>query len=171
MAGLYLPAMAERPKNPPPHADWAFTVAELLVAIALIAIISAIAVPNWSTLLPTYNLNSALRQVQSELSNIKSLAAATNASYRLAFTATGYAIQKDDGSGWQTTGLTRALPEGISKASSSVSMLGFTSRGTATPGTGGTIKLCHSRNEGANIVISSTGRIRTCKPGSCDGTC
>ena len=171
MGGLYVPAMAERSKKLFNPAELAFTVAELLIAVALIAIFFAIAVPHWSILLPTHNLNSALRQVQSELSNIKSLAAATNASHRLSFSATGYAIEKDDGSGWQATGLTRTLPEGIAKASSSASPLGFTSRGTATPGTGGTIKLCDSKNEGANVVVSSTGRIRICKPSSCDGTC
>lgn len=152
--------MAQREIPPFPLSHRGFTLTEILVVVAIFSILAAIAVPNWSTLLPTYALNSAARQVQSGLNNIKSQAAARNASYRLSFSTTSYIIQKDDGSGWQDTGESRSLPEGITIASTSASTLGFTSRATATPGTGGTVRLCNAKNAGKNIVVSSTGRIR-----------
>ncbi|MBI2360362.1 MAG: GspH/FimT family pseudopilin [Deltaproteobacteria bacterium] len=133
-----------------------------MFALGVLAILAAIALPNWGTLLPSYYLNSATRQVQSELHNSKSRATAQNISYRLNFsTNQSYKIEKDPGSGWQDSGENKPLPEGIKITGDSDTALGFTSRGTATPGVGGTIKLCNNRSEGKNVVVSSTGRIRT----------
>jgi len=148
-----------------------FTLAEILFVLAIFSVLAAIAIPDWASLLPTHRLNSAARQIQSQLATIKSRAVAKNASYRLSFSTTGYVIQTDPGSGWQSAGESGALPEGIAITSSIPSALGFTARGTATPGTGGTVKLCNGMNAGTNVVVSSTGRIRICKPSTCDGSC
>ena len=133
-----------------------FTLTEILVVVAIFSILAAIAVPNWSTLLPTYALNSAARQVQSELHNAKSRAAAQNASYQLSFltTSSSYTIEKNGVS----TGENKPLPEGITIASATV--LGFTSRGISSDSTEKTVKLCNNKGAGKNIVLSPTGRIR-----------
>src|SRR3970040_2672773 len=74
-----------------------FTLTEIIVAMAIISILAAIAIPNWSTLLPTYALNSAARQVQSELHRLKSRAVAENTHYRVVFSGSTYTIEKDSG--------------------------------------------------------------------------
>ena len=137
-----------------------FTLTEILVVVAIFSILAAIAIPNWGTLFPTYALNGAARQVQSELHNAKSRAAAQNASYRLSLFTSRYTIEKDAGSGWQPTGENKPLPEGITLGSSSATTLGFTSRGTSTDSADKTVKLCNIKNAGKNITLSSTGRIR-----------
>ena len=48
-----------------------FSVLELVVALALAGILAAIALPGWSRLLPAYQLDGSVRQVQSELHSIK----------------------------------------------------------------------------------------------------
>ncbi|MBI4489694.1 MAG: GspH/FimT family pseudopilin [Deltaproteobacteria bacterium] len=151
--------------------DRGFTLVEIVVALALFSILAAIAIPQWGALLPTFRLNSAARQIQSELNRVKARAVSENTNFRLVFLAASYGIERDNGTGYETTGEGKPLPEGIDVRSTTTSTLGFTARGTATPGTGGTVKLCNIKEAGKNVVVSSTGRIRICKPGSCNGTC
>lgn len=140
-----------------------FTFIEILVALGIIGILAAIAIPNWSTLLPNYALNSAARQVQSELQKTKSRAVSENANYRLVFSTTGYNIQRDtgDGSGWQNTGENKPLPDGITLAGTSDTTLGFTSRGTSSDTANDkTVKLCNIKSKGKNVVLGTLGRVR-----------
>lgn len=148
-----------------------FTLLEVLVALALVTILAAISVPHWTTLLPTYRLRSAARQLHSDLSRIKMQAVSETARFRLNFSASKYSVEKYDGTTYRPIGEDRSLPKGIDIRSTTRSSLGFTPRGTATPGTGGTVKLCNSKDAGINVVVSSTGRIRICTPNSCNGTC
>lgn len=162
--------MASREKPPLLFCGCGFTVMEILVVLAIFGLIAAIAIPTWIILLPTYALNSAARQIQSELNRVKMQAIAENVTFRLAFsdTADNYTVERIAGATTTQQG-TKPLPERID-VRNSIS-LGFTSRGTATPGTGGTIKLCNSNGRGTNVVLSSTGRVRVCRTSACDGTC
>ena len=147
-----------------------FTLLELLVVLTILAILGAVAIPVWSVLLPTFALNGASRQIQSEFHRIKRQAASENVTFRLVFSDTGdnYTVERVVGTTITQQG-TKPLPEQIDVRNSIT--LGFTPRGTATPGTGGTVKLCNSNGRGTNIVVNSTGRVRICKTKACDGTC
>lgn len=147
-----------------------FTLADLLVAVAIFSVLAAIAIPTWRSLLPTFALSGAARQIQSELSRIKMQAVAENVTFRLAFsdTADNYTVERVAGTTTTLQG-TKPLPEQIDIRNAIT--LGFTPRGTATPGTGGTVKLCNSKGVGTNIVLSSTGRVRVCKTSACDEIC
>ena len=136
----------------------AFTVLDLLTALALFGILAAIAIPNWAAQLPTYRLNSAARQIQSELHRVKSQAVAGNTDFRVVFlTPSLYRIEKKIGT-YQPTGENKVLPEGIVYGKVSASNISFTPRGTSTSDT---IRLCNSRSEGKNVIVfGGTGRIR-----------
>lgn len=139
-----------------------FTLIEIIVTMTLIAILSAIAIPNWNTLLPNYALKSAGRQVQSELHKLKSRAVSENASFHLVFsTTTSYIIEKKpSGGSYTATGESRTLPDGITLAGTSDTTLGFTSRGISIDSTDKTVKLCNIKSSGKNIVLTEIGRIR-----------
>jgi prepilin-type N-terminal cleavage/methylation domain-containing protein len=74
-----------------------FSLVEMVLALALMAILAAIAIPGWSRLIPSYKLGSSARQLQSELYNIKMRAAAENVGFQLAYLdgAAEYTIQRE----------------------------------------------------------------------------
>jgi prepilin-type N-terminal cleavage/methylation domain-containing protein len=140
-----------------------FSAIELLVTVAVMGIIAAIALPNWHKLLPNYALNNSVRQIQSELHNIKMRAAAENSGFQLEYLqgAGEYTIQRD-----LKPLQTKPLPQGmtITKAGS----ISFSPRGTAG---GNRVRLRNANGSCRQIVVSATGRIRTCTPSSCSEDC
>ena len=132
----------------------------MITALALSGILAAIAIPNLTGQLPTYRLNAAARQVQSELHRIKSQAVAQNTEHRAVFLPpSSYRIERKIGATtYASTGEIKPLPEGIVYGNASAKNISFTTRGTATSDT---IRLCNSRREGKNVIVfGNTGRIR-----------
>jgi prepilin-type N-terminal cleavage/methylation domain-containing protein len=140
-----------------------FSSIELLVTVAVMGVIAAIALPNWHKLLPNYALNNSVRQIQSELHNIKMRAAAENSGFQLEYLqgAGEYTIQRD-----LKPLQTKLLPQGmtITKAGS----ISFSPRGTAG---GNRVRLRNTNGSCRQIVVSATGRIRTCTPNNCSEDC
>ena len=143
--------------------DSGFTLLELIVALAIAAILAAIAIPNWSLLLPTYRLNSSARQVQSELHRIRMQAASENVRFQLVFSAgaADYTLERDS-SPWQR----KPLPEGIIIAKAGT--ISFSPRGTAG---GDRVRLLNEKGECTQVVVSATGRVRICKLNGCNENC
>lgn len=140
-----------------------FSLAEVIIVLALMAVIAAIALPGWSKLLPYFQLDSAVRQVQSELHNIKMRAAAENMSFQLAFAAGDAAYTVQNGS---TVTATKPLADGI--AITNTGTISFSPRGTASANR---VKLRHAAGACKQVVVSSTGRVRVCKPSDCSQDC
>ena len=140
-----------------------FTLLELLVAVGILGILSAIAIPRWGALLPGYRLNSATRQIQSELHNIKSQAVSKNIRFQLVYSNEGlnYTIQQDG-----TPLVTKPLPNGI--VITTAGTISFTPRGTAGAGR---VRIRNSQATCLQVVVSPTGRIRICKPSGCNANC
>ena len=76
---------------------YGFSTIELVVVVALTGAMAAIALPNWNRFLKSYHLNNSVRQIQSELHNLKSRAAAENVRFQLVYAAGArdYTIQRD----------------------------------------------------------------------------
>ena len=140
-----------------------FSLVEITVALAVMAIVAAIAFPHWSKLLPAYQLDSSVRQVQSELNNIRARAAAENIGFQLEYLdgASAYNILRDS-KAWAT----KPLPEGIVIAKAGT--ISFSPRGTAG---GNRVRLRHADGLCKQVVVSQTGRVRVCKPNSCGVDC
>lgn len=105
MHGLY--------RNAYRHRQAGFTMAELIIAIAVIAILAAIAVPNIISWLPNYRLKAVARNVISNFQKAKMEAVKTNKDVIITFTTGAYTpsggvgsyrIFVDDGSGGGTEG-------------------------------------------------------------------
>jgi prepilin-type N-terminal cleavage/methylation domain-containing protein len=140
-----------------------FSTIELAVVLAIMASLAAIALPNWSSMLPSYALNNSSRQIQSELHSIKMRAAAENVGFQLTYSqgATAYTIQRDT-----KTLSTKPLADGTTITKEGTIM--FSPRGTASANR---VRLKNSNGVCRQIVVSATGRVRICTPSSCSEDC
>lgn len=80
--------------------NYGFTLVELIVILSILAIISSIAIPAYSSLLPDYKLKNAARDLYSAMRLAKILAIKQNATYQIEFDITGkgsYKIVRPDG--------------------------------------------------------------------------
>ena len=143
---------------------YGFSTIELVVVVALTGAIAAIALPNWNRFLKSYHLNNSARQIQSELHTLKSRAAAENVNFQLVYAAGArdYTIQRDS-----IAIVTKALAEGTTIAKAG--KVTFSPRCTAAENR---LRLLDD-GQGAcrQIVVSATGRVRSCTPNSCAEDC
>ena len=140
-----------------------FSAIELAIVLAITGLLAAIAWPRWRTFVQSYELNNSVRQLQSELHNLKSRASAENVNFQITYGqgATAYTIQRDN-----LTLVTKPLAEGttITKAGT----ITFSPRGTAA---GNRVRLLDAQGGCRQIVVSPTGRVRSCAPSNCSGDC
>ncbi|MBC8431284.1 MAG: GspH/FimT family pseudopilin [Desulfobacterales bacterium] len=77
-----------------------FTLIEMMIVIAVLAIMAAIAIPNFMALLPGMRLNGAARQVMGDLMAARMKAVKLNQRTKVSFNANSYEIWNDaDNSG------------------------------------------------------------------------
>ena len=84
-----------------------FSAIELAIVLALTGLVAAIALPRWRVLVQSYELNNSARQIQSELHNLKSRAAAENVNFQLVYEQGGDGLHDSAGkcrAGYQIIG-------------------------------------------------------------------
>lgn len=165
-----------------------FSLIELLTVVSLMAILSAIAMPNLLKMMPGMRVNTATRQVVSKMLLLKMKAISENRKLRIGFTALGsqYTVQQDvNRNDWDASDPiieTLELPTGIIFGTNATIKPGggsvscddgiclagnkasFTENGTVTSGT---IYLIVKEDKGTSrtdrmraISLNSTGRVQ-----------
>jgi type IV fimbrial biogenesis protein FimT len=150
-------------KRTPALSDRGFSLLELMLALLVMGIVAAIALPSWNRLEPSYRLNSSARQLQSELHRVKMRAAAENVSFQLAYIegAAEYSIQNAP-----NPPVNKPLPKGVILTKAGA--ISFSPRGTAA---GNRVRLQISDGLCRQVVVSPTGRVRICRPDDCLEDC
>jgi prepilin-type N-terminal cleavage/methylation domain-containing protein len=145
------------------HTTDGFSAIELLTGVAIMGMVVAMALPNWSGWVSHYSLNNSTRQVQSELHEIKMRAAAENIGYQLAYlqSANAYTIQRDG-----KTLVSKPLADGTTIAKAGT--ISFSPRGTASANR---VRLSSADGKCRQIIVSATGRVRVCTPDNCALDC
>jgi len=141
-----------------------FTLMEMLVVIAVLAVMAAIAIPSFMSLLPGMRLNGAARQVMTDLLDARMNAVKNNNEFKVFFgspSANQYQILDDDdddgnadtGEAITTRNIQTEYPDVTLSATANPV---FQPRGNAS---GTTITLTNS--SGSKVVsVASTGRVK-----------
>ena len=92
-----------------------FTLVELLIALAVVGILAAVAVPSISNSTGSHRVVEQTRRIHSDLVEARTRAIAEQRQVRVQFNDGGtWRISRDVGGVWTQVGGTRALPEGLS---------------------------------------------------------
>ncbi|MCX5845241.1 MAG: prepilin-type N-terminal cleavage/methylation domain-containing protein [Deltaproteobacteria bacterium] len=136
-----------------------FTLVELIITIAVLAVIAAVAGVNWYAYTLNRNLKLAARDIASDFFVYKERAVSENTTYQITFDVAGrsYTIQP---------GTPKAITKHISSFGPDIEILNasfggghtvhFQTRGTISPF--GNIKLKNSRESNATIKVNITGK-------------
>ena len=149
-----------------------FTLMELMVAIAIIAIAASIAIPNIVGWLPTHRLASASRAILSDLQQARLRAVKENTSVTVQFDTGNerYNVFWDNGEGGGSPGdglqngterifKSEAMPASINLDSTTFAdnSVCFSNRGLPNPALSGTVTILNSQNINRQIVVNQTG--------------
>ena len=131
--------------------NFGFTLMELMIAIAIVAILSAVAVPNMIAWRNNAQFNSGVRQVKIAIEETRMDAIKTNMPSRIDFKGNSFDRVKGD-----TTVQSHELPPGVTISSSTFAddQVQFSSRGMAN---NGTVTIQGSAGQTRDIVVAITG--------------
>ena len=144
-----------------------FTLMELMVTIAIIAILSAIAIPNFIAWVPKFKLGGGSRDVLAILQKTRIQAVKDNTSYVLMFNTGNEsytAFQDDDGNGVLDAGervlVQKTLANGIDITATTLpgDLVVFDTQGIAS--TGGSITLTDNSGNARQILLELAGSSR-----------
>ena len=139
--------------------NFGFTLMELMIAIAVVAILSAIAVPNMISWRNNAQFNSAVRQVKIALEETRMDAIKANMPSRMDFivgTNSFNRMKWDPGANAFAAPVIRELPPGTTITGSTFAgnQVQFSSRGMAS---NGTVTIQGSTGQTRQIIVALTG--------------
>ncbi len=151
-----------------------FSLVELMIVIAILAILAAVAVPSFQRFAINSDLKTAAREIQGDFFICKERAIAENTEYSITFNIGANTYTKNCGAGDIATkslasysGNARLVssitPPCYTGATTSfnVGTVNFQTRGTMNPNTG-TMLLTNDRGSTATITYNVTGRTHVC---------
>lgn len=157
-----------------------FTLVEMMIAVAIFAILAMIAVPSFNTFFDKYRVKRAADTVSAFLINAKSESIKRNQTVRTVITGSGATwcagVTVDDTCDCTSTGASACKIDGADRVISSATFKGVKLLGPATthafqfqPQRGTvvgneTVNLESADGLKLNVVVSPIGRIRLCSP-------
>ncbi len=133
-----------------------FSLVEMMITIAIIAIVAGIGVPNLIKYRDNANLRAAVRDMHGDINELRTKAVAENRPYRMGInvSANTYTLENPPGTVYATRDIT-TYKSGVSFVSATATAINFQTRGTVT---NAAIVLKNNRNSQATININVTGR-------------
>ena len=134
------------------------TVTELIITLALIAIVGAIAMPSFNRMTINGNLRSAAREIQGRIAYLKGRALSDNTKYTFTFDVANNRYRSSDmkADEWKYASSFGPSIRITSVAFGGGSTVAFETRGTLA--LGGNIVLANSRGSTATLTCNLSGR-------------
>jgi len=142
------------------HKNSGFTFTELMVTIAVIAILAGLAIPNFISWLPNYRLRSGAEDIRSTLQLARITAIKRNANATVSFDIANETYQASVGTQTIRSG---KMPAGIdifSATFGSGTFVQFDSRGIAINNTDGSAQVINNLGRAKTIMVYITGNSR-----------
>jgi len=141
-----------------------FTLTELMVTIAVVAILASVAVPNFIAWLPNYRLQNGAEEIQSALQLARITAIKENATATVTFDTANETYQASV----LKSGVVRIFRRGRMPAGVDINsavfgggtFVQFDSQGTAINNTDGSAQLINNLGRAKTITVSITGNSR-----------
>ena len=142
-----------------------FSLIELMIALAILAVVSSMSVYSWNRYVNNANLRTAIRELEADLFSIKERAVAERVRYRMTLDVSANNYTLEQGGVASTDPYTVIQTKSPAVFSSGLSLLNttfvnsqvvFLPRGTLAGL--GSITLQNNRNSTAKITINMTGR-------------
>lgn len=143
-----------------------FTLIEVLIVVAIFAIVLGLGIPNLRHYFDNNNLKSAARSVQGDFMEMKAKAAAENRVHRITFGTGTYTTSRCTAQTYSTCpgGFTNLEIKNPSVFGSGISITSntfggyaqFDTRGTVTPGS---VTLTNNRGSTAVIITTIAGKV------------
>jgi type IV fimbrial biogenesis protein FimT len=140
-----------------------FTLLEMLVAVALSAILAAAALPSLAAMMRDWRLAAAARQLVLDLkvARMQAIAESTDHRLRLPVPGSAYLRESREGSGaYAVDGPPTELPRGIELAGCTANGGAVTFRPLGNASTFGTITLRNEDGAERSVVVDIAGRLR-----------
>jgi type IV fimbrial biogenesis protein FimT len=147
-----------------PEKEAGFSLVELIITMALLAMMVSIAIPAFMNYRQNANLKSAVREITSDVFLARERSLAENRRYRIAFSVAdnNYVIEQGTSSGAPYTGIeTKSMASFGSGVRLTAAAFGgdsaivFQTRGTTEPGS---VSLVNDRASAATVTTNLAGR-------------
>lgn len=135
-----------------------FTLIEVMIVLALMAIMAAFAAPSLQGYMTKNRLSGAARVVMTDLMQARSLAATENTRFKVTFSGNSYTIYRIESDASETERLSRNIEAEYSDVTMT-SNQNFVFQATRTVAAGGTVTLTNPGGT-RSVVVSNAGRVR-----------
>jgi Tfp pilus assembly protein FimT len=146
------------------HLATGFTVAELLIAILVTSVLTAVAFPGMAETIRRHRLRTVAWQIAGDLRLARQKSITTGRRHRVCFAncgaqvpANGYLVQREEAGGWIIDATVQPPTTGVQVASNAT--ITFAQTGEAA---GGTVTLTSGR-ESFQVRTHFTGKVWVCK--------
>jgi type IV fimbrial biogenesis protein FimT len=144
-----------------------FTLIEIMIAVAIVGIMSVLAVPNFREWLARYDLKQSMSEIAGDMSLAKLVAMNRNRQATVTIQMAGSLVQVSGISGGQEIFNTQTLPSRVNALPGGAATVNFSSMGLSTVTAAQTIQIQNDQGLIYSLSVLPSGKVTWCAKASC----